>query len=116
MEEMTSRVYIKTDADGKIIRCDGGYTTPLDLIGWIEIDKGYGDRFNLCQTHYFDGGLYTDDGFCRYKYVDDVIVLRTPEEIEADRLAIPPIPVSPTNNELMDAILELAELIIGGTV
>lgn len=31
MEEMKSKVYIQTDADGRILRCDGGYTTPSDL-------------------------------------------------------------------------------------
>lgn len=26
-----SKVYIQTDNDGRIIRCEGGYTTPADL-------------------------------------------------------------------------------------
>ena len=31
--EMKSKVYIQTDTDteGRILRCDGGYTTPSDL-------------------------------------------------------------------------------------
>ena len=63
-----SKVYIQTDEHGRIIRCDGGYTTPADLAGWIEIDEGTGDKYNLCQSHYFDGGLYTMDGIHRYKW------------------------------------------------
>ena len=81
-----SKVYIQTDADGRILRCDGGYTTPADLTGWIEIDEGDGDKYNLCQSHYFDGGLYTMDGIPRYRWDGSAAVLRTDEELEADRL------------------------------
>lgn len=86
MDEITlSSVYIKTDESGRIIRCDGGYTTPADLNGWTKIDEGTGDRFNLCQSHYFEDGLYAEDGIPRYKLVDGAPVLRTEEEIQADR-------------------------------
>ena len=30
-ETPKSKVYIQTDEHGRIIRCDGGYTTPADL-------------------------------------------------------------------------------------
>lgn len=84
-----SKVYIKTDAAGRITSCDGGYTTPANLTGWTYIDAGNGDKYNLCQSHYFDGGLYTMEGIPRYKYADGKCRLRTDEEIEADRAAIP---------------------------
>ena len=84
-----SKVYIQTDADGRILRCDGGYTTPVDLTGWIEIDEGTGDKYNLCQSHYFEGGLYTMDGIPRYRWDGSAAVLRTDEELEADRATIP---------------------------
>ena len=84
-----SKVYIQTDNDGHTLHCDGGYTTPSDLTGWIEIDEGTGDKYNLCQSHYFDGGLYTMDGIPRYKWDGSAAVLRTDEELEADRAAIP---------------------------
>lgn len=87
--EMKSKVYIRNDAEGRIVRCEGGYTTPADLTGWIEIDEGTGDKYNLCQSHYFDGGLYTMDGIPRYKWDGSAAVLRTEEELEADRAAIP---------------------------
>lgn len=89
MNEITSKVYVLTDDQNRIIRCEGGYTTPAGLTGWVQIDEGTGDRYNLCQSHYFDGGLYTDDGIPRYKLVDGAPVLRSDEEIEADRAAIP---------------------------
>ena len=98
-----SKVYIQTDDAGRIFRCDGGYTTPSDLTGWIEIDEGTGDKYNLCQSHYFDGGLYTMDGIPRYRWDGSAAVLRTEEELEADRAAMPAPP--PSTEEVL---LELA--------
>ena len=100
-----SKVYIQTDADGRILRCDGGYTTPADLTGWLEIDEGNGDRYNLCQSHYFDGGLYTMDGIPRYHWAGEKAVLRSETDLEADRSAIPE-PKPSTNLEDRVAALE----------
>ena len=103
MGELQSKVYIKTDTEGCILRCEGGYATPADLTGWQEIDEGNGDRYNLCQSHYFPGGLYTRDGIPRYRWDGSADVLRTEEELEADRAARPAPP--PTTDEIL---LELA--------
>lgn len=81
-----SKVYVKIDVRSIILCCEGGFTTPSDLSGWIQIDEGIGDKYNLCQSHYFDGGLYTDDGIPRYKLVNGAPVLRSNEEIESDML------------------------------
>ena len=88
MEVVKSKVYVKADASGRIVRCEGGYTTPADLAGWTEIDKGTGDRFNLAQSHYFPSGLYTSDGLPRYKLVNGQPVERTEEELETDRIPL----------------------------
>ena len=98
-----SKVYIKTNADGRILRCEGGITTPTDLTDWLCIDEGYGDKYGLAQSHYFDGGLYTMDGIPRYRWDGTQAVLRTEEELEADRAARPAPP--PTTEEVL---LELA--------
>lgn len=87
-EQTTSKVYVQTDEQNRILRCEGGYTTPADLTGWVQIDEGTGDRYNLCQSHYFDGGLYTSDGIPRYKLVDGQPVERMEEEIAADRVPL----------------------------
>ena len=84
-ETPKSKVYIQTDTEGHVVRCEGGYTTPADLTGWIEIDEGTGDKYNLCQSHYFDGGLYTIDGVPRYKWDGEKTAMRSDEELEADR-------------------------------
>lgn len=81
-----SHVYIKTDKQGRITRCEGEYTLPSDLDGWTLIEEGQPcDRLNLAQSHYFDGGLYTMDGIPRYKWDGTQAVERTEDEIEAER-------------------------------
>lgn len=113
MEENNAKVYVLLDREGKITRCEGGYTTPADLEGWTYIDEGTGDRYNLCQSHYFEGGLYTMGGIPRYRWDGSQVVERTPEEIEADRAAIPA--PAPTQTEQMRADIDyLAAL--GGVV
>lgn len=86
-QENISKVYVQPDDRGRIIRCEGGYTIGniIDFTGWVQIDEGTGDKYNLCQSHYFEGGIYTDDGIPRYALVDGAPVLRSDEEIEADR-------------------------------
>ena len=103
-ETPKSKVYIQTDTEGRILRCEGGYTTPHDLTGWIEIDEGTGDKYNLCQSHYFDGGLYTMDGIPRYRWDGTQAVERTEEELEADRAARPAPP--PTTDERITILEE----------
>lgn len=103
MDEFLSAVYILTDERGNITRCEGGYTTPADLTGWIKIDEGSGDRYNLCQTHYFDGGLETEDGIPLYRWDGYNVVIRTNEDIDRDRAAIPPPP--PTAQEETNTVL-----------
>ena len=108
-EEFKSQVYVHCDATGNIVHCEGGYTIGniADFSDWILIDEGNGDRYNLCQSHYFDGGLYTDDGIPKYKLVDGSPVKRTFDEIESDRLKIPVPEKQPTVAELNAKIAAL---------
>lgn len=109
MQIIQSKVYVQTDEKNRIIRCEGGYTTPEDLTGWTEIDEGTGDRFNLCQSHYFPGGLYTADGIPRYKLQNSTPVERTEEEMQADRDAIVLSP-APPDTASMIAVFSLAQM------
>ena len=81
----TSKVYIQVDSNYNITRIEGGYTTPSDLTNWILIDEGYGDKYNLAQTHYFDKPLITQDGIYQYKLVGTTPIERSEEEIAAER-------------------------------
>ena len=73
MDEMKSRVYILTDDDNNVIRIEGEYTLPDDLTDWILVGEGYGDTYNLGQTHFLDKPLINDNGEYNYKYVDGEI-------------------------------------------
>ena len=100
-----SHVYIKTDEQDRIVRCEGEYTLPSDLSGWILIDEGEPcDKRNLAQSHYFPCGLYTMDGIPRYKWDGTQAVDRTEEELEADRAARPAPP--PTTDERITILEE----------
>ena len=84
-----SKVYIQTDTEGRIVRCEGEYTLPADLDGWTLIEEGPPcGRLNLAQSHYFEGGLYTMDGIPRYRWDGTQAVERTGEDLEADREAL----------------------------
>ena len=109
MEEMKSKVYIQIDENNRILRCEGGYTmcNIKNIEEWIFIDEGSGDKYNLCQGMYFDGGLYTADGIPRWKWNGEAAIQRTEEEIEADRAAIPTPEAAPdTWDEMAAAIQE----------
>ncbi len=104
MDEL-SKVYIKIDSQNRIIQCEGGYTTAnIDNADeWILIDEGTGDRYNLCQSNYFNPPLYTEDGIPQWKYADGLTILRSAAEIEADRAAIPAPP--PSDHDLLMTLL-----------
>ena len=103
--EMKSRVYIRTDEQGRITRCEGEYTLPSDLTDWILIEEGAPcDRLNLAQSHYFPGGLYAMDGIPRYRWDGTQAIERTEEELEADRAARPAPP--PTTDERITILEE----------
>lgn len=86
-ETPKSKVYALVDEHGRVTRIEGGFTMAniTDISEWTNLDEGTGDRYNLCQSHYAEGGLYTADGLCRYKLVDGRLTLRTEDEIAADR-------------------------------
>ena len=110
-----SKVYIKTDEHGRVTACDGGYSTGNmgDMAGWTLLDEGEGDRYNLCQSNYFDN-LYTDEGVPRYKIVDGAAVLRSETEIEEDTAALPPPAPPPLEQAQTEAAVYRAALEVLG--
>lgn len=94
MSIQKSKVYVLLDSSCRITGIDGGYTVGniRKLSDWVLIDEGYGDRYNLCQSHYLPGPLTTHSGAYRYKLVDGKPVECTAEEIaeqEAARVSGP---------------------------
>lgn len=80
-----SKVYVLIDSNNHITRIEGQYSLPLELTDWILIDEGYGDKYNLAQTHYFDKPLITQDGIYQYKLIGTTPIERSEEEIAAER-------------------------------
>ena len=122
MEMEKSKVYVLPDSSGYITRIDGGYTIGniKDFAGWVMIDDGYGDRYNLCQGNYFPQPIITDGGAYRYKLVDGKPVECTAEEIAAQEEALKPVPTPSLENRVEvlesttdDMILLMADLIGG---
>lgn len=87
MKQENYIVYVRTDEQGRILEANSSAFI-TDTTGWAAIDEGLGDKYHHAQGHYFDC-LYTNDGIPRYKLADGAPVLRSAEEIEADRAAIP---------------------------
>ena len=106
------RVFIKTDSKNRITAVDSEIFIS-DTSGWIEIDRGDGDKFAHAQGNYMPKSLTDKNGVYRYKYENGVISERSADEMAADMPELA-LPAPPTNAELAAAIAELAEVMMGG--
>lgn len=79
-------VYVKTNMEGYITAVNSSAFL-TDTAGWVEIDRGYGDKFHHAQGNYFPKPIYTMGGAYRYKLVDGKPVECTVEEIKAQEAA-----------------------------
>lgn len=113
-------VYIKVDSRGLITGCNSSAFL-TDLIGWIEIDKGYGDKYHHAQGNYFDKPIITESGAYQYKLENGKPRECTAEEIAEQGAANVSEPV-PTQEEriaeleaqnamLMECLLEMSEVV-----
>ena len=82
MEDLI-KVYIKADDNNNIIDINSSIFI-TDLTDWIEVDSGAGDKYAHAQGHYFNKPLINENGVYNYKYIDGVIIEKTPEEIAAE--------------------------------
>ena len=97
-------VYIQIDDASRIVAINSSAFLP-STEGWIEIDRGLGDRYHHAQGNYFSKPIYEERGIPIYKYVDGKVLERTQEEIDADYHE--PVP-EPSETDL--ALVELAAL------
>ena len=110
-------VYVRIDNMDRIISINSSAFL-TDTNGWIEIDRGFGDKYHHAQGNYLPGPLMDERGVYRYKIVDGKVVERTAEEMNADYT---PPEQRPTTEQRVDAletttddiILMMAELIGG---
>ena len=76
----TYLVYVKTNSSGYITAVNSSAFL-TDTTGWVEVDRGYGDKYHHAQGNYFPLPIITDYGAYRYKLVDGKPVECTAEEI-----------------------------------
>lgn len=81
MEEYT--VYIRVDDAGRVVNINSNAFLS-NVEGWIEIGRGFGDKYQHAQGNYLPGPLLDMRGICRYKLRDGALVERTAEEMETD--------------------------------
>ena len=81
------------------IKPENGYITAVnssafltDTTGWVEIDRGYGDKYHHAQGNYFEKPVMTMGGAYQYKLVNKKAVECTAEEIAAQEEANKPAP------------------------
>lgn len=96
-------VYVNTNENGHITAVSSSAFL-TDTTGWVEIDRGYGDKFHHAQGNYFPESIMTMSGAYRYKLVNSKPVECTVEEIAAQEKAIQDsINSQPTQNDLIEA-------------
>ena len=83
VSKMSSKVYIKIDDNTNITDINSDIFIK-DLRDWIKIDEGTGDKYAHAQGHYFNKPLINENGVYNYKYMDGVVIEKTPEEIAAE--------------------------------
>lgn len=104
-------VYIRVDDANRVTEVNSSAFIS-DCSGWIEIDRGNGDRYHHAQGNYFPKPVMDENGVYHYKFENGAVCERSADEMAED-LPIPE-PMPPTNEELAAAIAELAEVICGG--
>lgn len=76
------KVYARVDDKGRVLEV-GSSAFIRDLDGWVEIDRGQGDRYQHAQANYIPN-LHDARGIPRYKIVDGKVIERTKDEIDSD--------------------------------
>ena len=71
--EQPIKVYVKVNTNNEIIEV-GSSIFINDTTGWVEIDKGFGDKYAHSQSQYFEKPLMNDDGTYNYAYKNGVVI------------------------------------------
>ena len=91
-------VYVKPNESGYITAVNSSAFL-TDTTGWVEIDRGYGDKYHHAQGNYFPQPIITDSGAYRYKLVDGMASECSATEILEQEAAVKmaELPVAPRN-------------------
>lgn len=96
-------VYVQPNAEGYITAINSSAFLP-DTEGWVEIDRGYEDKYHHAQGNYFPTPIYTDSGVYRYKLADGKPEECTAEEIAQQEAALAPVEPVTTLESRVEAL------------
>lgn len=82
---MEYSVYIRVDDTGRVVNINSNAFLS-NVEGWVEIDKGQGDKYQHAQGNYMPGPIFNSEGIPVYKMEMGKIVNRTEDEMRADVL------------------------------
>lgn len=105
-------VYAKIDDQGRIVAINSSEFLP-DPTGWVEIDRGEGDRYHHAQGNYFEKPIITEGGAYRYKLIEGDVVECSAEEVEEQEAALLPAE-DPTLDARVAELEEALELLLSG--
>ena len=72
IEEQPIKVYVKVNSNNEITTVSSNIFID-DLTNWVEIDKGFGDKYAHAQSQYFEKPLINDDGTYNYILENGVV-------------------------------------------
>jgi len=96
-------VYVKIDDAHRIIAVNSSAFL-IDLIDWVEIDRGFGDRYHHAQGNYFPDTIMDERGIYRYLHTPDAESKwreRMQEEMDADY--VEPVAEEPSQLDIIEA-------------
>ena len=98
--------YIKIDSSGRIVDAwSDGPHYGKDPAGFVCINEKGGYQFRLFPGGEENPALFDEYGIPLYKWSGDAVQLRTQEEIDADRAALPePEPSAPAQDDIWAAL------------
>ena len=68
-QQLPIGVYVKVNEKGYITDVNSDVFIK-NLVGWLKIDEGYGDKFAHAQSNYFDMNLVDEVGDYQIKYFE----------------------------------------------
>ena len=104
-------VYVKPNESGYITAVNSSAFL-TDTTGWLEIDSGYGDRYDHAQGNYLPKPIITDRGAYRYKLVGGRVMECSASEILEQEAAakMAERPIAPRN------VIEGEYITVGGVL
>lgn len=105
-------VYAKIADQGRIIAINSSEFL-LDPTGWVEIDRGHGDRYHHAQGNYLEKPIITEGGAYRYKLIEGDVVECSAEEVGEQEAALLPAE-DPTLDARVAELEEALELLLSG--